>query len=206
VPRQRAARALEGGRAGRRLDLVGLGQNDLEGHRRGVEKAHDLFVDLLGAMARVDQHEGPAQRGAPRKIGFEQRLPCLHDGDRRLCIPVARQIDEIVALAQREVVDFLRAARRVRGPRQRLAPGQRIDQRRFPDIRSPGEADLGTVGGGQAVHRDHPLEERGAAGEEPAPRLGAGGIGVGGEGKGQGAHAPVTVSPRAMRPARRTTA
>jgi hypothetical protein len=71
-----------------------------------------------------------------------------------------------VAFAEGEEVDFLRAAGRVGGARQRLAARQRVDQRRFPDIGAAREADLGAVGGGHAVHGDDALQEVRPAREE----------------------------------------
>jgi hypothetical protein len=148
------------------LHLVRLGQDDLEGDRGGVEKAHDLFVHRFDSVTRVDQHEGPAERGAAREVGLQQPLPFLHHRDRRLGIAVAGQVDEVVTFAEGEEVDFLRAAGRVGGARQPLAARQGVDQRRFPDIGAAREADLGAVGGGHAVHGDDALQEVRPAREE----------------------------------------
>ena len=49
-----------------RLHLVRLGEDDLEGYRRLVEHGHQRPVDLLDAVARVDENAGAAQRGAGR--------------------------------------------------------------------------------------------------------------------------------------------
>jgi hypothetical protein len=118
------------------------------------------------SVTRVDQDEGAAERGAAREIGLEQRLPFLHHRDRRLGIAVAGQVDEVVTFAEGEEVDFLRAAGRVGGARQRLAARQRVDQRGFADIGAAREADLGPVGGGHAVHGDDALQEVRPAREE----------------------------------------
>ncbi len=67
--------------------------------------------------------------GAPGQIGLQQPLPFLDHLHRRIGKAIAGQVDQIVAVGQREEVDLLRAAGRVRRPRQRLAAGQRVDQR-----------------------------------------------------------------------------
>ena len=139
--------------------LVALGQHRLEADGRAVEQIHDLVIRSLHPVARIDQHEGPAQARPACEIGAEQRLPGLDLRLRRLGEAVARQIDQIRRLAEREVVDLLRPARRVRGPRKPPTPRQRVDERGLADVRAPGEADLGTVRRRQRIERDHPLEK-----------------------------------------------
>ena len=69
-----------------------------------------------------------------------------------------------------------------------LAPGQRVDQRGFADVRAAGEADLEPVGRRQAVHRDDALEKLGLPGEQHAARLRAvSASGASASGKGQAA-------------------
>jgi len=46
------------------LDLIGLGQDDLVAHGRFVERVEDVEIDLLEAMAGVDQHIDPRQTAA----------------------------------------------------------------------------------------------------------------------------------------------
>ena len=48
-----------------RLDLVGLGQDEVIADRRIVEHLHDVAVDVLEAVARVDQHQRALQHLPP---------------------------------------------------------------------------------------------------------------------------------------------
>ena len=82
----------------------------------------------------------------PDRYRFSRACHFATTVQRRIGIAIARQVDEVVASAQGEKVDLLRAARRVRRARQRLAPRQRVDQSRFSDIGAPGETDLDPVG------------------------------------------------------------
>ena len=45
------------------FDLIGLGQHDLIAHGRFVERLQHVEVDVLDAVAGVDQHVDPRQRG-----------------------------------------------------------------------------------------------------------------------------------------------
>ena len=116
------------------LHLVGLGQHSLEGNRRAVQQAQDVFIDRLHPMARINQHEGPAQRRAACKISFEQSLPFLDHRQRGIGKAIARQIDEIVLCTQCEIVDLLGAAGRIGGPRKPLPACQCVDQCGFAHI------------------------------------------------------------------------
>jgi hypothetical protein len=182
-------------------DLVGLGQHDLKGDGGAVQQRHDLVIDRLHPVAHVDQHEGPAQRRAAGEIRLEERLPARHHGLRRLGETVAGQVHEIGPPAEVEEVDLLRTAGRVRGPRQRLATGKRVDQGRLADVRAAGEADLQPVGRRQPVHRDDALDELDRPGKELAPGLLGCRVGRLGQREGQGGHASTrTASPRAISP------
>src|SRR5262249_25551959 len=62
---------------------------------------------------------------------------------------VAREVDEIGAAAELEEIELARGARRARDAREALAARERVEEARFPDIRAPGEADLGPPRRGQ---------------------------------------------------------
>ena len=122
-------------------------------------------------MARIDQHKGPAQGLAPGKVLLQQGLPFGHNCQRGLSIAIAGKVHQIAFLTQREIVDFLRPPRRVRGARQRLAPGQSIDQARFPNVRAACKAHFAPVCWRQARHSDHAFDEIDRTGKEQAALL-----------------------------------
>src|SRR3546814_4347252 len=69
-----------------------------------------------------------------------------------------------------EEVQFLRAPRRHRGARERLAPGERVQERRLADVRAARERDLGNGSVGQKLQRRRGFEESDRAGEGLADR------------------------------------
>ena len=135
------------------LHLVGLGQHDAIAHRRLVKHLHHLAIDVLGAMAPVDQHQRAREHRAPAQIGLHEVLPLFDDLHRRLGKAVARHVDkaEQRGIADLEEIEFLRAARRHRGARDRLAPGKRVEQRALTHVRPAAEGDLGHGGFGQEL-------------------------------------------------------
>src|SRR5204863_8401895 len=58
-------------------------------------------------------------------------------------IAVPGQIDDPQGVSAAEKYELLRAAGRVRGPRQRVPPGQSVDEARLADIGASSECDLG---------------------------------------------------------------
>src|SRR3546814_7429194 len=60
-----------------------------------------------------------------------------------------------------EEVQFLRAPRRHRGARERLAPGERVQERRLADVRAARERDLGNGSVGQKLQRRRGLRGMG---------------------------------------------
>ncbi|MPL75570.1 hypothetical protein SDC9_21396 [bioreactor metagenome] len=187
-------------------DLVDLGQHHLEGHRRAVEQRQDFVIDLLHAVARVDQHEGAAQVHPAREIGLEQILPLLHHRHRRLGKAIARKVDEIGPAGGGEEVDLLRAPGRVRGAGKVLAVRQRVDERGFAHVRAAGKADLDPVGGRHPRHRDDALQEVDGGGKQQPALLAGEIVGLGGEGELHLHQRISTVSPRAISPPRVTVA
>ena len=143
------------------LHLVGLGQHDTVTHRCLVEHFHHLAVDILGAVAPVDQHQRARQYGPAAQIGLHETLPLLDHFHRRLGKAVAGHVDETEqrGFAHFEEVEFLRAARRDRSTRDRLAPGQRIEQRALAHVRASAEGDLGYGGFGQELELRRRKEE-----------------------------------------------
>ena len=55
--------------------LIGLGQHDLVAHRRFVERLQHVEIDVLEAVAAVDQHIDPRQIGAALQEFVDQRGP-----------------------------------------------------------------------------------------------------------------------------------
>src|SRR5690606_12016633 len=127
-------------------------------------------------------------------------LPFRDNGHGRLGEAVARQVDEIARIPGGEEVDFLRAAGGVGGAGEVLAAGERVDERGFPDVGAPREADLDPVGGGETVHPDDALHEIDGSGEEQPAAFRSLGAGRFGEGEGERGHRTSTRSPRATGP------
>ena len=86
-------------------------------------------------------------------------------------IAVARHVDDVEAVAAGEEDQLLRAARRVRGARQRLAAGERVDQARLADIGAAGEGDLDAAHRRQRRRRAGGGNEVPLAGEQPPAGL-----------------------------------
>ena len=170
---QRAAHLFDHRRMVSGFDLVGLGHHHLKRHGGAVQQHHNLFIHRFDAMAGIHQHKGAAQGLTARQIAFQQPLPLFHDGQRRLGIAIAGQVHQIMRRPGGEIVDLLRAPRRVGGAGQRLAPGQRIDQAGFTDVGAPGKADLQPVGCGQAIHRHHAFDKFDRPGKQHAPGFAA---------------------------------
>ena len=60
-----------------RLDLVGLGQDQVIADRGLVEHLHHLAVDVLEAVAGVDQHQRALQHLPAAQIIVDQVAPAL---------------------------------------------------------------------------------------------------------------------------------
>ena len=124
-----------------RLHLVRLGQHHLIAHGGLVQRLQHVLVDILDAVAGVDQHIDPRQRGASLQELMDQLGPGRDLGLRRRGVAIAGHVDQPQSCIVRAVEEdqFLGAARRMRGARQRVAAGQRIDQARFADIGAAGK-------------------------------------------------------------------
>ena len=135
-----AMRACEFGR----LHLVGLGQHDLIADGGLVERLQHVEIDVLEAVPRVDQHVDARERGAAQQEFVDQLGPGRDLGLRRRGIAIAGHVDQpqLGLVGALEEDQLLGAARRVRGARQRVAAGQRVDQARLADIGAAGEGDL----------------------------------------------------------------
>src|SRR3546814_7038368 len=93
-----------------RLHLVRLGEDEMIGDRRVVEHLHDLEVDLLQAMAAVDQHQRPLQHLPAPKVVVDQVAPFAGDILGRLGEAVTGHVDEpeTERLADIEEIQLLR--------------------------------------------------------------------------------------------------
>ena len=167
--RLRASSAVARGDLGEfgRLDLVGLGQDQAIADRRLVEHVHDLAIDILDAVPRIDQHQRPLEHVAPAQEVVDQEAPLPDDVLGRLGEAVAGHVDqpERERLADVEEVELLRPPRRVRRARQAVAVGQRVEQRRLADVRPARERHFGHVGVGQMLELRRGFEERDRPGE-----------------------------------------
>ena len=155
-------------------DFVGFGQHQPVAHGGFVEHFHHVGIDLFHAMARIDQHQRAFQGHAPAQEVANQAFPLLDHFGRRLGEAIAGHVDQPQPDRQADVeeVQFLRAARRDRSARDRLAAGQRVEQRRFADVGAAGEGHFGKVGIGQEFQRGGGFQELDPAGEQPPGFLG----------------------------------
>ena len=83
----------ESSRAGR-LDLVGLGQDQMVADRGVVEHLHDVAVDVLQAVARIDQHQRPLEHLPAAQKVVDQEAPALDHVLGRFGEAVAGHVDQ----------------------------------------------------------------------------------------------------------------
>src|SRR6266568_8671196 len=133
------------------LGLVGFGQHNLVVDRGLVQGVEHVGVDRLEAVAGVDQEVGAREIGASQEKGMDQRGPSLDLRLRGGRITVTRHVDERELRRPGEKDQLLRAARRMRGARERAPPGERVDQARLADIGAAGNGNL------DAAHDGAPL-------------------------------------------------
>ncbi len=151
----------------RRLHAVGLGQHDLVDHGGLVEQLHHRVVGVLYLHARVQQQQHAAQVGAAAQVVQHQPLPVALDGFRRLGVAVAGHVHEHERGGfQLEEVKLAGAAWLVRDAGQRLAPGERVQQRGFADVGAAGERDFGAARLRQMFERLGGVEEVALAGKQ----------------------------------------
>src|SRR5205823_2038062 len=115
----------------------------------------------------------------------DQRGPGGDPGLRRGCVAVTGHIDQPEAgiAGALEEDQLLGTARRMRGPRQRVAAGQRVDQAGFADIGTAGKCDLQARNRRQGLDRGRGPEELPVAGEQLSPLFDQLRIDVGGHAK-----------------------
>ena len=168
-----------------RLHLVRLGQHHLIAHGGLVQRLQHVLVDILDAVARVDQHIDPRQRGASLQELMDQLGPGRDLGLRRRGVAIAGHVDQPQScfVGAVEEDQLLGAARRMRGARQRVAAGERIDQARFADIGAAGKRHLHARHRRQRLDRGRGPDELPVAGEEFSPLFDQLRIGFGGHAK-----------------------
>src|SRR6185312_1161805 len=113
---------------------------------QGPREQH--LVALADPAARIDDHEQALERTALTQR-LEQERPGAALGLRRARVPVSRQIDDPRERRELEEVDEPCAPRCLAGPRQPLAPDDRIDGARLAGIGAPREGDFRAVVGGK---------------------------------------------------------
>ena len=160
------------------LHLVLLGENQRVGDSGGVERVEHFLVHLHHAAPSVDQDIDAQQFRPAAKVILHQAVPRGNLGLGHSRIAVAGHVDETRALdivgalaAQREEIELLRAAGRMRHARERLAAGQRIDERGLADIGAAGEGEFGGAAGRQVALLGRRPDEVTGAGEELAALL-----------------------------------
>src|SRR6516225_8450117 len=103
------------------LGRIGFGQHDLVVDRGLVQALEYVGVDRLEAVASVEEEVGAREIGASLEKGMDQRGPGLDLRLRGGRITVARQVDQREPRWPGEKNQLLRAARRMRGARERAA-------------------------------------------------------------------------------------
>src|SRR3546814_16172479 len=116
------------------------------GDRRVVEHLHDLEVDLLQAMAAVDQHQRPLQHLPAPKVVVDQVAPFAGDILGRIGEAVTGHVkeQETERLADIDEIQALRATRRVDRPSTVAAVGVLVKERRMENERAYVREGLGT--------------------------------------------------------------
>ena len=146
--------------------LVRLGEHELIGLRRAIQRVHDFDVVRFGAVTRIDQQEHTLEAGPASQIIAHEFGPARDVGLRRLGVAVAGQIDEAHGLAKREEIQLARAPWFAGGAHEILAPEQRVHETRFADIRPARERHFRPIRGRQMVKaRSATLESSGLAKE-----------------------------------------
>ena len=92
------------------------------------EGVEHLAVGFLQAMAGIDQHIDAGKVGAAAQVFVNEAGPGFHLGLRHGGIAVAGHVDEREIVLAGEENEFLGAAGSIRGSRQCLAAGERVDQ------------------------------------------------------------------------------
>ena len=95
-----------------------------------VEHVHDFAIDILQAVAAIDQHQRAFQHLPPAQIVVDQEAPFLDNVLGRFGKAIARHVDQPKGqrIANIEEIQLLRPPRRVRRARKAAAIGQRIEQ------------------------------------------------------------------------------
>ncbi len=117
-----------------------------------------------GCLASAAWVAATSEIGASLEEGMDQRGPGLDLGLRSGRIAVARHVDQRELRRSAEKDQLLRAARRMRGARERAPSGKRVDQARLADIGAPGNGDL------DAAHARQRHGRAGGGGELPVAR------------------------------------
>jgi hypothetical protein len=141
------AHLLQGARRRAALQLVGLGEQDMDRHALVVGPAQQGLVELGERMAHVHHQHQAAQRGAALQVVGEVALPLQLDLLRHLGEAVAGKVHQaaVGVVPQAEEVDQLGPARGLGGSGQGLLAGQGVDGTGLAGVGAAGEGHLGTA-------------------------------------------------------------
>ena len=132
----------------RRLErdkAVGFVEHDVDFAAALVDGAQG--VEIAGVEAAADVDDDDSERGCAAgvaaEVGGGHFAPAFALAFGGRGVAVARQIDEVAAVAESKIVQGLGAAWRVAGTGQFLVVGEGVDQARLAGVGAAGESGLG---------------------------------------------------------------
>ncbi len=120
-------------------EFVGLGEYNAEWYSVFAQELHEFKVDFLRLVARVDQQEEVGHLAALEYVAFDDFLQTLAVCLAALGVSVAREVHDVPAVVDQEVVDQhgLAWCRGCHG--KILAPCKHVDERGFTNVASSDE-------------------------------------------------------------------
>ena len=124
-------------------ELVRLGEDDAERNAVFAQQPDEPQIDRLRFEPRVDQHEEEVHLLRPEHVVGDEFREFAPFALRDAGVAVARQVDQIPAVVDQEMVDEPCLTRRSRYFGQRTVAGEQVDERRLADVAAPDEGDVG---------------------------------------------------------------
>ena len=122
--------------------LVGLGEDDAEGHATLAQPVYELTVNLLLVVAHVDKYKNVSQLWTLQNIAGNHLLQLFLYGLRTLGEAIARQVDQIPLVVDDEMVDKQGLSRCGRCLGESLVVAEHVDEARLSHVTSADEGIL----------------------------------------------------------------
>jgi len=127
-------------------DFVGLGEHDDEGDAILAQEGQEIEVFLLWLVADIDEHTETGELLAFEHIMGDEVPEFVHLTFTSLCISVTRQVDEIPAPVDEEVIDKHGLAWSAGGHGKFPFARKHIDETGLAYIRATDEGVFGQIG------------------------------------------------------------